>query len=356
MKILFLDSWLRGRADGSGSAVAIQGLEDGLTALGHQVEVLRPLRRFRSLDLTRLVFNLTLPRRVAAAAPSLDLIVGFDFDGWRLPADPGPPYVVALKGVAADEARFETGMDRVRLSGFARLERRNVRFAHRVYVTSEYSAGRAREAYRIDSRRLRVVPEGLGAASLGRIDVSAPPATVRGPVVLSVARQYRRKDTATLLRAFARVLSAIPAAHLRIVGDGPELARSQALAGDLGLSDNVTFTGALESTAALAAEYSAARVFALPTLQEGFGIVWLEAMAHGLPIAAVDAGATPEVAPHDVVSLLVPPGDADRLAGQIVRLLRDDELAERLGAAGRRRAARFDWPSAARSFLEAIDG
>lgn len=352
MKILFLDSWLRGRADGSGSAVAIGGLEKGLAALGHEVEVLRPLRQFESLDLTRFVYNLTLPRRVSAVASSVDLIVGFDFDGWRLPRNPGPPYVVALKGVAADEARFETGVDRLRLGAFARLERRNARSAHRVFVPSEYSAGWTMRAYGVEREKVRIVPEGLDAESIGRIDPAAAPATLRAPVILSVARQYRRKDTPTLLRAFARVLTAIPAAHLRVVGDGPELAGSQALAEKLGLADSVAFTGAIESASALEAEYSAARVFALPTRQEGFGIVWLEAMAHGLPIAAVDAGATPEVAPHDVVSLLVPPGDADRLAGQILRILRDDELAERLGSAGLRRAAGFDWPSAARAFLD----
>jgi glycosyltransferase involved in cell wall biosynthesis len=354
MKILFLDSWLRGRADGSGSAVAIRGLETGLTALGHEIETLRPLRRFASLDVTRLVFNLTLPRRVAAASAAADLIVGFDFDGWRLPDDPGAPYVVALKGVAADEARFETGVDRWRLKAFARLEGRNARSARRVFVTSAYSADTARAAYGIEAARLRVVPEGLDADVMDRIDPSDSPATWREPVILSVARQYRRKDTPTLLRAFRLVLVAIPAAHLRIVGDGPELASSMSLASDLGLTDSVTFVGAVESAAKLAAEYERARVFALPTRQEGFGIVWLEPMAHGLPIAAVDAGATPEVAPHGVVSLLVPPGDADQLAGQIVRLLRDDDLAERLGSSGRTRAARYDWPSAARAFLEGI--
>lgn len=354
MRILFLDSWLRGRADGSGSAVAIRGLASGLRSLGHEVEVVRPLRRYNSLDLTRLAFNLTLPRRVAAAAASVDLIVGFDFDGWRLPRDLRPPYVVALKGVAADEARFETGLDRVRLDTFARLERRNARAAHRVFVTSEYSAGWAARAYGIETDRLRVVPEGLDDATIRGIDRSSDRTARRGPVILSVARQYRRKDTPTLLRAFARVLTAIPAAHLRIVGDGPELAGSQALAEELGLADRVVFTGAIESTSELEAEYASARVFALPSRQEGFGIVWLEAMAHGLPIAAVDAGATPEVAPHDVVSLLVPSGDADGLAGQLVRLLRDERLAERLGNAGQERAERFDWLSAARAFLDGI--
>ena len=207
----------------------------------------------------------------------------------------------------------------------------------------------------LDPDRIRVVPEALDEdvrdrARAGEVtDVGRRP-----PVVLSVARQYRRKDTPTLLRAFRTVLRSVPEARLRVVGDGPELPASRRLASSLGLGDSVTFTGALPTTAALDAEYRRARVFCLPSRQEGFGIVFLEAMAYGLPIAAARAAAVPEVAPDGETSLLVEPGDADALADVLVRLSTDDGLARRLGARGPVRADRFTWRATARAFIDGL--
>lgn len=354
MRILFLDSWLRDRAAGSGSAVAIAGLRRGLEARGHEVRVLRPQTDLRLLDLTRCAYNVTLRRRLEELAGRYELAVGFDIDGWALPRGLperlGLRYVVALKGVAAEEARFETGWSRMRFAAIRRLERRNARKADRVFVTTDYAARAAIAAYDLDPLRVRVAPEALDGAVRRRAAAAREGRPGPWPVVLSVARQYRRKDTPTLLRAFADVLDRVPAARLRIVGDGPELPAARRLCARLGLGERVTFTGALASTDALDAEYRGARVFCLPSRQEGFGIVFLEAMAYGLPIAAVRAGATPEVAPEGETALLVPPGDAPGLADALVRLLTDERLAARLGEAGVARAARFDWAAAARAF------
>lgn len=359
MNILFLDSWLRDRAAGSGSAVAIAGLRRGLVRLGHGVDVLRPQRTLASLDLTRLVYNGTLAKRIQPVTDRYDLAVGFDFDGWALPVDLGVRFVVALKGVAAEEGTFEKGFDRTRFALYARLEGRNARSAERVFVTSRYAARAAVDAYGLDPTRVRIAPEAvddevLRRAAVARAEEPAP--ADRAPVILSVARQYRRKDTPTLLRAFARVREELPEARLRIVGAGPRLSAARRLAGRLALTDTVSFTGALGSAAELDREYRRARVFCLPSRQEGFGIVFLEAMAYGLPIAAAAAGAVPEVAPPNHTSLLVPPGDAEALASALVRLLREPELATRLGRAGPARAEAFDWTSAAQAFLDGLDG
>jgi glycosyltransferase involved in cell wall biosynthesis len=352
LRIVFLDSWHTDRARGSGSTVAIAGLEDGLRALGHRVARARPRVHLPSLDLTRIAFNLEIGTRPLLS--SADLIVGFDFDGCFLPHRLLPRYVVSLKGVSADERKHERGWNAVRFHLLTALERRNARRARRVFVTSEHSAAVASAAYGLPAERLRVVPEGIDVDAWSA--VSRPTREVEeSPVLLSVARQYRRKNTETLLRAMPSVRRAVPGVQLRVIGDGPELPRLRALATSLGIDDCVSLPGSLAGIEAVQRELAAAHVFCLPSRQEGFGIVFLEAMAAGLPIVAGRAGAVPEVAPEGEVSILVPPDNVDRVAEAIVRLLRDRHMRRRLGEAGRRRCRRYAWPDVARQFLAGVE-
>jgi len=106
--------------------------------------------------------------------------------------------------------------------------------------------------------------------------------------------------------------------------------------------------------AGLAGEYRKAAIFALPTEQEGFGIVFLEAMASSLPVVATRVAAVPEVVADGVTALLVDPGDETALAQAIENLLDDSDLRTRLGNAGRTHVARFDAPVVARQFLSAV--
>ena len=317
--------------------------------------VLRPDRVLPFLDLTRLVYNAGLGRRLAGCEP--DLVVGFDFDGCTVSqSSNNPPYVAALKGVMADEARFEVGASRRRFELLTPLEARNARSAGVVVCTSAYSAGQAARAYGIPRGRLRVVPEGIDASAWSAVAGQAEQLrseSGREPTILSVARQYRRKNTASLLRAFERLRVVRPDVRLRIVGEGPELGRLRALARRLDLADSVQFLGSVEGIDALQREYASADVFCLPSLQEGFGIVFLEAMAAGMPIVAARAGATPEVIPHDQVSLLVEPDDDEALVGALDRLLADIGLRRKLGDAGARRWRAYDWRNVARRFLSA---
>lgn len=347
LDILFLDSWFADRARGSGSAVAISGLADGIRSLGHHVTILRPRVRLPSADLTRMAANVDFRRRVRSLRP--DLVVGFDLDGFllgRLQA----PYVVALKGVMADELKYEHGWNRVRFRLLSRLERRNARRADRVIVTSEHSRGAATVAYGLPAEDVSVVAEGIDAEGWAGFtpDRRADPPT---PTILSVARQYRRKNTAALVRAMAGVREAIPTAHLRVVGEGPEMPRLRSLVRSLRLGDAVTFVGSLEGVDAIREEFARADVFCLPSRQEGFGIVLLEAMAAGLPIVAADCGATPETAPPGEVSILVGPDDVAGLAAALVRLLDDADLRDHLAEGGGARWNRFGWPEVARRFL-----
>src|SRR5262249_30541396 len=104
----------------------------------------------------------------------------------------------------------------------------------------------------------------------------------------------------------------------------------------------------------LAEEYRSADIFCLPSVQEGFGIVFLEAMAAGLPIVACEAAAMPEVVVDGECGVLVPPLDVPVLAFALDRLAGSPEERRRLGAGGRDRVEQFDAPVVAEKFLEAI--
>jgi glycosyltransferase involved in cell wall biosynthesis len=102
----------------------------------------------------------------------------------------------------------------------------------------------------------------------------------------------------------------------------------------------------------LAKEYSECDVFCLPSVQEGFGIVFLEAMASGKSIVAARAGAAPEVVKHGV---LAEPDDGQSLADAIERLYLAPELRRTLGESGKEFVKRFDAPVVAKLFLEEIE-
>jgi glycosyltransferase involved in cell wall biosynthesis len=112
--------------------------------------------------------------------------------------------------------------------------------------------------------------------------------------------------------------------------------------------------GSVDGVDGVRDEMSRADVFCLPSRQEGFGIVFLEAMAAGLPIVAADCAAVPETAPHGEVALLVDPDDVQGLAAAIVRLLKEPDLRTRFIAAGALRWRRYDWVAIAGQFLAAV--
>ncbi len=334
---------------GSGTFVGISVLRRALQALGHEVDLLAPEPGSSPSLAARLLFNLRA-RRAPGIRP--EIVVGFDLDGLWLDAG-GARSIASIKGVLADEARFEHGSARVRLRVESFFESLHVRRVERVLVPSDYSAGVIARDYRIPripAGRIRVVPEPIDLANWRKALASAEALPREPPSILCVAHLYPRKDVATLLAAVARLETD---AVLRVAGAGPELARLRRLAVRLGLGSRAEFLGHVPF-ARLATEYRRARVFCLPSRQEGFGIVFLEAMAAGLPVVAARAAAVPEVVADGECGTLVPPGDIAALAEVLGRMLGDPALRERLGEVGRRRAERYDAPRVAGEFLQAI--
>jgi len=336
-RLIFVTGTSSTVAEGSGTWVGISVLRDAIVALGHEVVILS-----RPPTVSRLGFNIRIRKELRLL--HADAVIGFDLDGVFAPR--GLRHIAAIKGVLADEAKHERGVSRIALAVQARLEWLHVRRADRVIATSAYSADRIAKFYGIDRAKIAVVPELIDLDAWRRALADAP--REEGPPrILTVAHLYPRKGVDTLLRAFAEVSSN---AILRIVGDGPQRIHLEHLAHNLGIADRVTFLGHLPF-ADLVAEYRNATIFALPTEQEGFGIVFLEAMASSLPIVATRVAAVPEVVDD---GLLVDAGDENALAESIERLLGDTALRERLGNKGRTRVNQFAAPVVARQFLAAI--
>jgi phosphatidyl-myo-inositol dimannoside synthase len=345
----FLTSTPLSPTEGSGTFVALDGLVRGLSALGHTAAV-RPLTartRFHTLD--RWLYNL----RVALRPRPADVTVGVDLDGFLWAQRRRGPFVVMLKGIIADELRNERGWVRVLLSMQARWERTNTARADRVVVPSFYSASVAREVYGIPDAKLAIVPEPIDLADWRRrFGEAAGPKAAR-PTILSVARMYPRKRLEDLLHAAAILRARIPLAQIRIVGDGPESARLRLLHRELGLGDTAVLLGEV-SRSRLAVEYTIAHCFCLPTVQEGFGLVFAEAMAAGLPVVACRAAAVPEIVEDGRTGLLVGERNPAELAHALETLLVNENLRAEFGLAATRRIEAFDLPRVAGRFLEIL--
>ena len=349
MRFEFLTSTPLSPTEGSGTFVAIDGLVRGLAALGHPAAV-RPLTLrtgFHTLD--RWLYNLGVVLRPRAA----DVTVGVDLDGFLWARRRHGPFVVMLKGIIADELRNERGWVRALLSIQARWERLNTARADRVIVPSRYSASVAREVYGIPEARLAIVPEPVDLADWRRRFADAARPRAGRPTVLSVARMYPRKRLEDLLHAAAILRARISDAQIRIVGEGPESARLHLLHQKLGLGDTVVLLGEV-SRSRLAVEYTIAHCFCLPTVQEGFGLVFAEAMAAGLPVVACRAAAVPEIVEDGRTGILVGRRNPAELAQALETLLVNENLRTEFGLAATRRIEAFDLPRVAGRFLETL--
>lgn len=154
---------------------------------------------------------------------------------------------------------------------------------------------------------------------------------------MAAGERYKGHDA--LLEIWPRVTAAIPDARLVFAGDGDDRARLVEKAAALGISDRVIFTGFLPVDA-LDHLYNRAAVFAMPSRGEGFGLVYLEAMAHGLPCLGSIHDAASEVIEDGVTGALVDQANGSALADVVTRWLSDEDMRRRLGRAGRERVRR----------------
>lgn len=154
-------------------------------------------------------------------------------------------------------------------------------------------------------------------------------------VVGTSARLIRQKGVQYLIKAASKLIKQFADLRFVIVGDGPEKANLEAEAGRLGVYDKFVFTGYRTDMPDL---LGAMDVFVQPSLEEGFSIAALEAMAAGKPVVASAVDGIPEVVTGGETGILVPPGDDEALSQAIGGLIQDSAKRQRMGEAGKARA------------------
>ncbi len=237
--------------------------------------------------------------------PLIDGLALPAFDGLALPAD-----TVAL---IHHPLGFETGLAPAAARAALIAEAARLETIRKIVATSQATVG--------DLIRMGVDARKIAAVDPGTDAVRAPLARRGTPVVLCVATLTPRKDHRTLLRALARIRDLSWRASFvgSTTRDPACAAQVRADMARLKLGARVRLLGECDA-ASLGAQYRAARVFALASRHEGYGMAFAEALAHRLPVAGVCAGAVPLVVPARA-GILVRPGDAAAMAIALRRLL-----------------------------------
>ena len=245
----------------------------------------------------------------------------------RLPARRWPLQVATFHDLFVMSHEYSTAEFRARFTTQARHAAEN---ADLLIAVSQFTANEVQRLLGVEPRRIRVVPHGV------RLPKVVNPAKEK--LVLSVGAIQKRKNTTRLVRAFA----SMPADWKLVLAGGRGYGAEETLQEieesprrqDIEVADHV-------SEARLAELYAKAGIFAFPSLDEGFGIPILEAMANGVPVVTSNRSAMPEVCGD--AGLQVDPESVDELAAALRRLAADETLRGSLAELGLARAREFCW-------------
>jgi glycosyltransferase involved in cell wall biosynthesis len=213
-----------------------------------------------------------------------------------------------------------------------------MRKCHHVVVPSESIKKKLVDLYGI-SRQITAVATGIDLSQWAAADGHEIRQTENwgdDTVLISVGRLAKEKNWPTLIKAVAPVLKKRSQTRLVLVGDGNERKSLQKLTTELGIEQQVQFTGNISHSEVIA-HLKAADLFCFASVTETQGLVTMEAMAAGLPVVAVDASGTRDVVTHEQEGLLTK-NDPAALTQAIETVLDNDSLRQRLAAAGLERA------------------
>jgi phosphatidyl-myo-inositol dimannoside synthase len=243
----------------------------------------------------------------------------------------------------------------------SRMRRRSLQRASLVLSPSKATADYVISMQGVAANKVRVLPWGLDpdfeTKLFGVADARLPADFPQGRVILTVGRwlaSERYKGMDTLIQALPRLLLRWPDIQLAMVGAGDDREWLVNIARDSGVQKHVHFLSGL-TYGELSAAYAAAELFALPSRGEGFGFVYLEAMARGKPVIGGAHGGAPEVIQDGVTGYLVQHGDTVQLATSIDALLDNPDRAKEMGERGRERVEKeFRFPVFAKAFKKIL--
>jgi len=222
--------------------------------------------------------------------------------------------------------------------------------ADRIITVSEFSKSEIVRWLKVDPARIEVIHSGISPVFQRvtdplRLEAVRSKYGIRKQFILFAGIYKPRKNHAALLRAFQRMTADGVCAQLVIAGPVHEGERElKKLASELKISDDLVLTGRVDD-GDLAALYSAARVYACPSLYEGFGFTVLEAMACGTPVLCSPATSLPEVAGD--AALYADPRTPESFSAALCRIFTDDALRAKLIEKGLQNCRRFSWQNAA---------
>ncbi|CDZ62981.1 Glycosyltransferase, family 1 [Neorhizobium galegae bv. orientalis] len=199
----------------------------------------------------------------------------------------------------------------------------------RIASVSAFTASRMQEAFKLPHEKFTLFPNAIDD------DIDRQPQK-SGCNILTVTRldrQDRGKNIDALIKAVALFKRRNVECVLRIVGEGPLRSELASLARELAVEERVEFLGRV-SDARLAEAYAQACLFAMPSSKEGFGIVFLEAWLHGLPVICGTQDAAVEIVTDGIDGYAVNPWDIEALAAKIGMLLAHPDMAAAMGEAG----------------------
>ena len=217
---------------------------------------------------------------------------------------------------------------------FWSITRFSVEQSDGVTAVSEYLRKETHRAFECDKMDIRVVPNFVDPEIYkpGRDDCHLRALSPHGEKIVMHISNFRKvKRVGDVVRTFAGIRREV-GSRLVFIGDGPERAAATELAGSLGVLDDIVFLGKLESVAEL---LSCADLFLLPSEQESFGLVALEALASGVPVIGTGGSGLAEVVDDGVTGFLHPVGAVEEMAASGIRLLQDRDMWQAFGQAAR---------------------
>ncbi len=219
------------------------------------------------------------------------------------------------------------------------LKTLGIKKIERIISVSKFTQLQMEKFNNVSSKKFHILPDTIYEnKQINYTDLKLP----KGKMILTVSRLDKSdsyKNIDLLIKAIKDIIKEIPDVFLIIVGDGNDRSRLEGIARESDVSDKIIFTDRV-SDDILQAYYKSCDIFILPSTNEGFGIVFLEAMYHSKPCIGANSGGVPEVISDNITGLLAKPNDQISLTENVIKLLKDDNLRNKMGKAGKERFER----------------